>query len=81
MSLTYWNEKYEEKLKECPICYNRIYSSEKAILKCEHTLHKECLGKWAGEPKKEIDKRKGCPICRGVLELKIEKGMIRRGKE
>ena len=72
-------EKYEESLKECPICYNRIYSSEKATLKCGHIMHKECLGRWAGEPKRNaMDINKTCPICRGALELKIEKGMIRR---
>ena len=75
-----WSEKsYEAILPECPICYNPIYSSEKATLKCGHVIHKSCLAKWAGDPKRNpMDINKRCPICRGPLELKVEKGMIRR---
>lgn len=70
---TDWCKRYEETLEECVICKERIYSSEKAKLKCNHMLHKLCLAKWSGNPKKNVmDRNKGCPLCRGPLELNIQ---------
>ncbi len=69
---------YKLTLNECPICYEPIMPIDKATLQCGHQLHKRCLAKWAGNPKKESDRNKTCPVCRGPLELKREVGMIRR---
>jgi hypothetical protein len=72
---------YKSILNECPICYEPIMPIDKATLQCGHQLHKRCLAKWAGNPKKESDRNKTCPVCRGPLELKREVGMIRRETE
>lgn len=69
---------YQSKLPECPICYEKIYPANSVTLECGHKMHKECLARWAGNPKNEQDKDKRCPICRGPLEVKRTSEMIRR---
>ncbi len=71
-------EKYESILPQCSVCLNPIYPNQLATLKCGHKLHKYCLARWSGNPRNPDDQRKGCPECRGPLELKVEKGMIRK---
>ena len=64
---------------ECSICLNKILRiSDIVTLQCEHKFHKVCLAIWAGDPKKERDKNKGCPMCRGPLEVKREPNSIRK---
>jgi hypothetical protein len=70
-------------LPDCPICYDKITGTNKMIeLQCGHKFHKDCLARWAGNPKNEEEaeeaedaeeaeeEHKSCPICGGPLEIK-----------
>jgi len=54
---------------ECPICYNKIKSSEYIReLHCNHIFHKKCIDKWlllSMKSKETIN----CPICRKIINL------------
>ena len=55
---------------DCPICLEPI-STDKKILKCNHTFHKDCVNRW-------LLNHDTCPMCRGVINY-IE-GKIKRKK-
>lgn len=81
MSIPSPRSRYFNQLPECSICLNKILPNVKVTLKCKHEFHKLCLARWAGNPKNERDKNKGCPLCRGPLEVKLEPGTIKKDKE
>ena len=49
--------KLDDKIDECPICYNSFEKSIK-IKKCEHTFCETCITKWL------LDNKYTCPTCR-----------------
>ena len=49
--------KLDDKIDECPICYNSFEKSIK-IKKCEHTFCESCITKWL------LENKYTCPTCR-----------------
>ncbi len=68
----------QSRYPECSICYEQIKPIDNVTLQCDHKFHKQCLGRWSGNPKNPSDANKTCPVCRGPLEVKRTPEMIRR---
>ena len=47
----------------CCICYDRISKKDCGVLKCGHSVHKGCFGKWIATQMQQ-DRDVTCPVCR-----------------
>lgn len=50
--------------KECPMCQKEINPSDKIILECKESFHKDCLRNWKILGKKDI-----CPSCKERIDM------------
>jgi len=48
-------------LCDCPICYEKITSSNMIKTSCKHEFHRSCLERWTS-------KNSSCPLCRAPVE-------------
>ena len=46
---------------ECFICLEEVYSTEIALMPCQHVFHKECLREWLRSAHNQVGRV--CPVC------------------
>ena len=48
---------------DCPICYEKMTSSNLIKTSCKHEFHRSCLERWTSQ-------NSSCPLCRSHIENK-----------